>query len=139
MAKNNANNLNAQTVNTAANELLVLGQSQSGITWEQAFDFAEAQDTAKMKSLTGAKWLELNEFGEFTFAFMGMDNAETKEGKVTVVKLCNKQGEEFISSLAVLVSTCEKLTQIPSFIKISYQDDKKGANGTYKNLKIFSL
>jgi hypothetical protein len=135
----NANKLNAETVNNAANELLVRGESKEGISWGEAFDFAESQATEKMKALTGAEWLKMESFGTFTFAFMGMDTAETEDGKVEVVKLTDKSGKEFISSLAVLLSVCKKMQQIPTFIKIVYEQDKKGANGKYKDLKIFSL
>lgn len=139
MAKPNTSTMSAEKVNTAANELLLRGESQSGITWEQAFDFAESQSTEKMQALTGAEWLKMENFGTFTFAFMGMGKAQTEDGEVEVVKLTNKEGKEFISSLAVLLSVCKQLTNIPSFIKIVYEQDKKGANGKYKDLKIFSL
>jgi hypothetical protein len=131
--------LNAEAVNTAANELVLRGESQQGITWGQAFDFAEGQETEKMKALTGAEWLKLENFGQFTFAFMGMDTAETEDGTVEVVKLSDRDGKEWISSLAVLLSVCKKLTTIPTFIKILYEQDKKGANGKYKDLKIYAL
>lgn len=139
MSKNKTKTMDSETINTAANELLVKGHSESGITWAEAFDFAEEQDTSKMKSLSGAEWLKLDDFGTYTFAFMGMDKAQTDDGEINVVKLADKEGKEFISSLAVLLSTCQKLTQIPSFIKIVYAGNRKGANGTYKDLKIYSL
>jgi hypothetical protein len=137
MAKNK--NLDADQVNDAANQLLLKGKSENGISWGEAFDFAEQQDPEKMRALTGAEWLKLEEFGTFTFAFTGMDTAETSEGTTEVVKLTDKEGKEWISSLAVLLSVCKKLTQIPTFLKIVYASDKKGENGKYKDLKIFAL
>jgi hypothetical protein len=133
------NNLTGTEVNEAANELMLTGKSSQGISWAEAFDFAEQQETTKMKTLTGASWLKLEEFGVFTFAFMGMSTAQTEDGETEVVKLVDREGVEYISSLAVLLSTCKNLKVIPTFLKIEYLADKKGTNGKYKDLKIYSL
>lgn len=137
MSKNKT--LDVADVNEAANELLLKGESSKGITWAEAFDFAEEQQTTNLKPLSGAEWLKLENFGTYTFAFMGMSTAQTESGEIEVVKLADRNGAEYISSLAVLISVCKKLQQIPTFLKIVYADDKKGANGKYKDLKIFSL
>lgn len=130
--------LSAEQVQEKLNTALIRNEEMEGVTIEQAFDIFEKTDPKFLEQISGAEYFEFKQPGEYFFLFMGMDEFNSKEkGIIPAVKLQNRAGENFINANTILTNTLKKVQKIPSFVKITYAGDKKGATGNkYKDLNI---
>lgn len=122
----------------ALNDLMVRGETNKGLTYEQCFQILETADPARMKDLS-QEYFKFDKQGDYDFIFEGFSEAELQGKKIEVVRLRDKEGSAFINGDKVLVSSCKRLESTPAFIKVSFTGTTKNAAGTYKNLTVRSL
>lgn len=120
---------------TALNELMLRGETSTGLTYEQAFEILENADPAKMVDLS-QEYFKFEKPGTFFFVVEGIVEAEMQDKKIEVVKLRDKDGAAFINGDKVLVSSCKRLEQLPAGVRITYEGDVKNAKGTYKAITV---
>lgn len=127
MSKQNLPAVNADTLNEIAN-------GNEAISFEQAMEQMEKADGKGLIEIT-SEYLVIKK-GVSHFAFMGFTQATIDGKDIKCAKLTDKAGNNFIAGDKVLISSCEKLTTIPAYIRIEYTEDKKSGAGSYKDLKV---
>lgn len=135
MSKQNTANLTPEKAQDSLNELLNLGETKSGVTYDEAFAILEKADASKMTELT-SEYFNFEKPGTYNFVFEGMSTANIDGKTIDVVLLRDKEGKQLINGSAVLVNSLRKVTIMPTFVRVEYLGDEKAAKGSYKNLSV---
>lgn len=136
--------LNALQVQDRVNKLyLTNDESAAGITWAEAFDFLENIPSDNMQSANSmTSYLTFEEVGkEYNMFAKGIEMIRFKDDKedTEVVRLIDRNGEEWLCGAKVLVGKVKQLKTLPAMIRIIYKGEEKSPNikgGKYKNLEV---
>lgn len=117
---------------------LLATRGDAPLTFEQCFEILEAADPLLMQDLTAEYFSFENKQGQaLHFAFMGMTEITIKNKPVTVAKVRDKQGNNFLIGDKVFVQACARIdTALPAFLQVVYTGDKKSDAGTYRDFQI---
>jgi len=120
------------------------GLTVSKLTDSEFIDsvFDELDKAGEEKELT-SNYLDFKEFnkGETrSFIATGMTTFTTQEGELKpAVKLMNRERQNFICGSTIVVNTIKRLENLPAPVKIQVNGMVKGKNGSYYDVKIFTL
>ena len=122
-----------------SNNSLVTADAQKMAQLQNLFEMFEGQETGAMRSLT-ADYLEMKENSVYNFICSGMTTFLTSEGEQREAAiLVDKENKTFINGGAVLVSSCKKLKEYPSLIRIITGDKVKSDKGKYLSMEIRTI
>lgn len=130
--------LTASDANEQLNTLYVSPDNAS-ITFEEAFDLLESADEKQLVDLT-SDYFTFEKKGEtHSFIVEGISEITIKNKAVKVAKVRNREGKSLLIGDKVFVSACERLQQLPAYVRVTYTGDKANANGEYKEFIIKSF
>ena len=133
----------ADAVQDAMNQSLITND-ELPIPINQAIEMFEKTPEMELEEIT-SEYFEFETKGDYYFVFEGMTTMDIKNQTTQLtetkeaVRLVDKSGQRLINANTVLVRELKKLTEIPSFVKVSYVEDVKSASGSYKSFRIFRL
>lgn len=131
--------ISVETAEQALNDLIVRGETSTGVTYDQAFAILKGADKMKMQELT-ANYHVFEEKGEYNFILDGFGEIELEGKQVPVVYLRDETGARLLNGDKVLYSSCKRVNKtLPAMIKVVYVADMKGDKGKYKDLRVYSF
>jgi hypothetical protein len=136
-------NVTHSQANDALNEIFLTGESKLGLTEQQCLEILESTPSEALQEQT-SEYFDFSKKGEYNLVFEGMDKTTFEKNgvkkEVEIVKLKNKNNQRFIAGGAVLVNTCKRLTQIPSFIRVITTGEKiSGTGGDYYEMRVLTF
>lgn len=141
MSKQEAKNSNAAETNVLTPAQInenayqaAMGQQVTPIDRMAAYDLLMSAPETDTVDLNGGEYLKFEDYPEgtkFVFQVTGLTSWTNKKQQVVkAVRLEDfKDGKQFVCAAAVMYSSCEKLTQLPCLIRVTYSGMKKTGNG----------
>jgi hypothetical protein len=106
----------------------------------KAFDMLMDAPETDTEDLSGGDYFTFDDYkkGEkFVFIVHGLTSWVNKQGQtVKAVKIENKDGARFVCAAALLYNACEKLTQLPCFVRVTYNGMERTDKGKMYDLKV---
>ena len=134
-----------EQANAALNEIYLSGESKTGLTEQECLAILENTPDEALQEQT-ADYFDFSKKGSFNLVFEGMsettmmDRVTGKPKTIEIVKLKDKDNKRYIAGGAVLVNTCKRLDQIPSFIRVITTGEKiKGSGGDYYEMRVLTF
>lgn len=128
-----------EQINQAHESLNLLAiRGDAPLTYEQCFDILEAADPAMMQDLTAEYFsFEGKRDQPQHFAFMGITEITIKNKRVTVAKVRDRNGNNYLIGDKVFVQAVSRIdSALPVFLTVTYTDDKKSDAGTYRDFQV---
>lgn len=117
---------------------LLATRGDAPLTFEECFDILEAADPTMMQDLTAEYFsFEGKKDQPQHFAFMGMSEITIKGKPVTVAKVRDRSGNNYLIGDKVFVQAVSRIdTALPVFLTVTYTGDKKSDAGTYRDFQV---
>lgn len=126
--------------NDVANDLIVSGRTDTGVTMSQAWDIAESADVATMEELSAEYFSDWKQGQQHTFLVTGFGVTTMQDKPVEVVQFQDRAGRKYVNGDKTFYSGCKRLdVALPCFVKAVYEKDIKGDKGTYRDIRVFSF
>lgn len=123
--------------------LSALGKNENPvkITRKEAYEILMSAPEAELIDLNGGEYFKFEgrKVGEmFAFVVRGLSAYTSKSGDhVKIVQMEDfRDGKQYVCGAAVLYNACERLTQLPCLIRVTYQGEEKAAKGMMTKLKV---
>jgi hypothetical protein len=122
------------------NESLALGgENVEGVTLAEAFRILRETKDSELQEMTG-EYLSFEKVGETKdLYFTGLTTLTIDDKTMDAAQFTDETGQNFVYLGVVVVSACKRLTQVPCYVRLKYVSDEKSANGTYKNIRVFTF
>jgi hypothetical protein len=106
----------------------------------KAFDMLMDAPDTDTDDLSGGDYFKFDDYkkgDKFVFIVHGLTKWNDKQGKeVKAVRIEDKGGARYVCAAAQLYNACEKLTQLPCFVRVTYNGMEKTDKGKMYDMKV---
>jgi hypothetical protein len=133
------NDLTPAQVNENLYQSMIRGDVEP-IDRDKAFDMLMGAPETDTEDLSGGDYFKFDDYkkgDKFVFIVHGLTKWNDKQGKeVKAVKIEDKDGKRYVCAAAILYNACEKLTQLPCFVRVTYEGMSKTDKGKMYDMKV---